>query len=140
VCFDQFTLIHGNSTGLDAGSDSSNVTSDQDLRHAITRRLQNSTDDLRQSVQKSNTRVLALTMKTIATHIESLLPNFSPTKNATIHPLKAPYVWSVLNDFDRYKDDSTRLYIETMMPSSPLPGWPKVSSQSGFPTIPEKTP
>jgi hypothetical protein len=39
VCFDKFALVHGNSAGLDAGSNASNVTSDEDLGHSIASRL-----------------------------------------------------------------------------------------------------
>jgi hypothetical protein len=39
VCFDKFALVHGNSAGLDAGSDASDVTSDEDLGHSIASRL-----------------------------------------------------------------------------------------------------
>jgi hypothetical protein len=50
VCFDQFALIHRDSASLDTSSDSSNVASNQDLGHRIRCRLENSTNDLSQSV------------------------------------------------------------------------------------------
>jgi len=34
-------------------------------------------------------------MNIIASHMLFRLPSFSPTKKATIHPLKAPYIMSV---------------------------------------------
>jgi hypothetical protein len=103
VCFNQFALVHRNSAGLNTGSDASNVASDENLWYSIASRLQNSTDNLGQSVQRKYICVLERTMKTQAIHIDRRRPAFSPPKKANIHPLKAPYVRSV---FGRYCADT----------------------------------